>query len=277
LPGALVVGVAVAYFRDGAGPLADGFVPPVREPRHDIARQLAAQVPAGASVSASTGLVPHVSQRADVYLFPTLRDADYVFVDVVGDAYPVSPGDVYVRIRNLLERGEYGVQAADNGIILLARGSGTADLPDAFLDFARFPDTAVERERRDERSGSSDSHAIASSPVFLEGSLRLVSAALAPSGDLGPQGPLATLETVWVVQSPLPGRARPSFDVYFRDGSQQHRYDLETLWWFPPEQWLQGEFVRIDVRDVSLRDVAGWSTRVVLEGTPDAASALASD
>lgn len=42
------------------------------------------RVPAGVAVSAQTGLLPHLSERADIHEFPDLGDARYVVVDARG-------------------------------------------------------------------------------------------------------------------------------------------------------------------------------------------------
>lgn len=43
-----------------------------------------AQIPAGASIAAQSGLAPHLSQRAQIWEFPVLNDAEYVILDTQG-------------------------------------------------------------------------------------------------------------------------------------------------------------------------------------------------
>ena len=57
-------------------------------------------------------------------------------------AVSIHPGDLRRYLRDLLDSGQFGVLDAAGGYLLLARGSGGADIPDAFYDFARVdPET----------------------------------------------------------------------------------------------------------------------------------------
>jgi uncharacterized membrane protein len=49
--------------------------------------QLLDKIPAGAKVSASTILLPHIAQRRFIYYFPTVRDADYIVFSVFDNNY----------------------------------------------------------------------------------------------------------------------------------------------------------------------------------------------
>src|SRR5207249_3014213 len=97
LAGLVLVTAALAYRQAGAGPFAEGFVRPERTPHHELADRLVARIPRDARVSASSSLVPHLSQRPDVYLFPTVREAEYVALDVAATPFPISAGDTYLR------------------------------------------------------------------------------------------------------------------------------------------------------------------------------------
>ena len=96
---------------------------PAVSPRAELGRQLAASIPPYASVSASTALYPHLSQRAGAYLFPTLHDAEYVLVDVT-TPYPAGAGGAYERLHGLLTNGEYRLLAAEDGFIMLTMLQG---------------------------------------------------------------------------------------------------------------------------------------------------------
>lgn len=73
--------VAAASFLAGSpySPLAERRAPD-RSHRQAIASALD-RIPAAASVSAQGTLLPHLSQRAEVWEFPDLRESDYVVVD----------------------------------------------------------------------------------------------------------------------------------------------------------------------------------------------------
>jgi uncharacterized membrane protein len=99
--------------------------------------RFAAQVPRDAPLSASTDLYPHLSHRPRIYQFPWLGQAEWALVDVSGTT-DRHPADIRREIGRLLETG-WGVVDAADGYILLAKGRGGSDVPDAFYDFARAP------------------------------------------------------------------------------------------------------------------------------------------
>jgi alpha-D-xyloside xylohydrolase len=251
---ATVLAAAVGYHEAGIGPLVADLPAPIVLPRADLGQQLAASIPPHASVSASTTLYPHLSQRAGAYLFPTVHDAEYVFVDVT-TPYPAAPGGAYERLTGLLTGGEYRLLAAEDGFVLLKRGPAAEQpLPDRFFDFAR----AVP---------APNAVPLAS---FDDGAIEMLSAQLVPSSEVGPRGPLATLQTVWRVRRPVPERPRPQLTVWFRDGTNQTFDNQPVLWWYPPERWRQNEAVGVDVPGLALRDVVGWEADAPNDPPPSA-------
>ena len=113
-------------------------------PHHTRAAALIAQIPADAAVSAQDRLNPHVSGRETLYIFPRvtderLGDADTVFVDVTGPAWPQHPNDLRASIYALLDQG-FGVAAAEDGYLLLRRGVANRTLPDTFYSAWHVPD-----------------------------------------------------------------------------------------------------------------------------------------
>ena len=42
---------------------------------------------------------------------------------------------------------------------------------------------------------------------------------------------------------------------------QVHVWDIAPLWWNPPDQWLPGQPVTIDVPDVPIRQFVSWQAR----------------
>jgi uncharacterized membrane protein len=245
----------VAYRQAGIGPLVDGLPPPVVSRHAELGRQLAASIPKEASVAASSALYPHLSQRAEAYLFPTVRDAEYVLVDVSGGSYPAGPGGIYQRLQELRTGGDYGLLAAEDGFILMKRGvAGEQAIPDRFFDFARA-------------NNPPDASPLAS---FHDGAIELLSARLVPQGEIGPRGPLATLETVWQIRGPVPERPRPAISVRFSDGTVQTFGNLPVLWWYPPEAWHPGEPVRIDVPGLTAHQVIAWEGSAPLDPSPGA-------
>jgi hypothetical protein len=224
-------------------------------------QRLVALVPADAALSASVALVPHVSQRPKLYVFPALLDADFVLLDVTTSPAPISAGDVFLRVRTMLADGSWSVRQAEDGFQLLQRAPvvppvATDDLPPAFYTFAHAP------------PGDAPP-VLPVSRTFFGGALELVSGEMLPSPDAGvePDGPRGILRTTWRVNGPLPASIVPVFYLAMDDGSEVAAWEgAETLWWHPVERWRRGETVRIDLPSIPLRRVTGW--RATVEARP---------
>lgn len=107
----------------GVMPYSQGLIWPQVTAHDTLAQRFIDMIPASASVSAQSSLVPHLSQRANIYMFPYGVDhADYVFLDVTSDAYPYAQSDYRNVVKTLLLNGNYGILAADDGYLLLKRG-----------------------------------------------------------------------------------------------------------------------------------------------------------
>ncbi len=105
---------------------------------HDqLAQRFLQQIPPDATVAAQGDLYPHVSGRKIAYHLPDVNDAEYVWVDVAASSQTMHPNDLKRIVDNLLRSGEFGVQDAADGYLLLRRGLRERELPDAFYDFAR--------------------------------------------------------------------------------------------------------------------------------------------
>ncbi len=105
---------------------------------HDrLLSRFSSQIPAGASLSVSSDLYPHVSHRQLLYQFPVIGQAAWVLVDVSGTTDRPAT-DVHQALLGLLQAG-WGVADAADGYVLLARDGGakSAELPGSFYDFAR--------------------------------------------------------------------------------------------------------------------------------------------
>ena len=87
-----------------------------------------AEIPAGASVSTLSDIVPHLSSRQQIYLFPIVNDAEYVLFDSdpTANFWPYdSRGARDDSIRGLLPllySGEYGLVRAEDSVLLLQQG-----------------------------------------------------------------------------------------------------------------------------------------------------------
>src|SRR5207248_1146408 len=84
-------------------------------------------------------LVPRLSRRAHVYVFPAVLDADYIFLDLESTPAPTSAGDVYLRVQSLLSQGDWQVDSASDSLLLLehAPGAPPTDIADVATDLTR--------------------------------------------------------------------------------------------------------------------------------------------
>ena len=87
-----------------------------------------------------------------------------------------------------------------------------------------------------------------------------MSATLLPSPDaaIDVDGPRWILRTVWRADQPLPAGTHLDFWLTLRDGQQLHVWDIAPLWWNPPEKWIPGQQVTVDVADVPIRQFVSW-------------------
>ena len=116
--------VVYADSLSGGMPFARDFRWPHVTAHTELAEHLIGSIPLTASVSAQTRLVPHLSQRAAVYLFPYEDDvAQYILLDITGDKYPYATTQAYNReVKRVLLSEDYGVMVAQDGYLLLKRG-----------------------------------------------------------------------------------------------------------------------------------------------------------
>jgi uncharacterized membrane protein len=139
----LVLACSLGYHRyRGFSPLSVRFRWPVVTEHHHLAQQLIDRIPPTASVSAQLNLNPHVSQREKLYIFPTIEDAEYIFLDVASIG---NKDDVNTWVKEqLLENGPFGIAAAEDGYLLLQRGTESDALPDSFYTFVRVRDPYIQ-------------------------------------------------------------------------------------------------------------------------------------
>ncbi|HEX8035889.1 MAG TPA: DUF2079 domain-containing protein, partial [Ktedonobacterales bacterium] len=228
------------YEQGGHGylPWANGASWPEQTAHTRLADRLLPLIPPNASVSAQAALVPHVSHRRFIYQFPykayPASEADYIFLDVTGDLYPYGlQPQLYANIvQTLLDRHTYHVVAAQDGYLLLARGTAPDvnpanpyGLPDSFFSVARLPAGAAVPHPVEARFGSS---------------LQLVGYDIAPTAT--PRvNTYTTITTYWRVTAPLTGRYAPQLVLSRPNGSQVIMRDFVTTTWLPVDHWQPGE------------------------------------
>lgn len=118
--GALLVAGSIAFVLDGS------VLQLLREPgmspeRRAVVRDLMDVIPPDASVSAQDELLPHLSHRREVYLFPTIEKADFIVMDRLGSTYPLESEDYEVFWEAAQDPFEYDKVYDAHGFILLRR------------------------------------------------------------------------------------------------------------------------------------------------------------
>lgn len=127
LAGALLLAEAIAWTL--GSPLGPRRFDESRYQRTDhdraVARVLAA-VPDNAPLSAQSGLLPHLSQRRDVWEFPRLENAEYVVVDPTAWRSSQSVGAGYERVLRALPSLGFCPLLSEDGVTLYGRGERCA-------------------------------------------------------------------------------------------------------------------------------------------------------
>jgi uncharacterized membrane protein len=125
----LLLGITITAAREdyqfnGKLPFSQGFQWPQTTAHTQLAQKFIDKIPADASLSAQSPLLPHVSHRQFIYLFPYGDEqAQYIFLDISGDVYPFYGSVPYTyEVKRILMSGEYGVVAAQDGYLLLEKG-----------------------------------------------------------------------------------------------------------------------------------------------------------
>ncbi len=213
--------------------------------QHDLlGDQIAAEIPPGASVSAQSTLAPHVSQRETIYQFPSgAQRADYIFLDVTtGNFYPFTSPSAYVAaVRQVLASGDYRYAAAQDGYLLLKRGSGPVghgglnNSEGAFISFAYA----------DSLDGA---HTVNAS---FAGGLQLIGYQLNPPQVYRVE-PELTITTYWRVAHPLSQPQTVVMTLTGSDGSRMVFADALTQEWLPPSEWSHGATYRVETWPIYL-------------------------
>jgi hypothetical protein len=226
----------VYHWGHGYLPFGDRFRWPEVTEHHRLGEAMARQIPEGASVSALPRLHPHASNRALMYAVNRTEDGqlarvdgvEYVWLDVT-NSWPIHPNDLKRGVEGLVA-GDYGVEAAIDGWLLLRRGSGEKEMPDAFYDFAGTSDPQAQYPMRLQ--------------FLLDGEPVLESLGF----DLQMQDDSAQLTFYWRALRSLPSGLR-LYPFYFDDGTGQILEDtrlrpmIATVW-YPPDKWQVGEIVK---------------------------------
>jgi uncharacterized membrane protein len=187
---------------------------PSPTPHDRVVDTFFSQIPQGASVSTLSDLVPHLSDRESVYVFPAIQHADYVLFDAqpAANFWPFTSRnarfEAVLALAPSLLSGEYGVARTDDGVLLLERGDDQSQNPGMLR---LLLSTKVEAESLpSDFTGPSEQDNAASG-----GQARVADWALPhlEARSAAVYGPYASL---------LPGKYRVSFRLKLEPGSARH-------------------------------------------------------
>jgi len=217
---------------------------------HDrIGDEILDAIPAGSSVSAQATLVPHVSERRQIYQFPSQdMTADYVLLDVTASVYyPFETWDDYVSAAmQLLNSCQVTVADAHDGYLLLRHVDGSAQpadscdpaLPQSFFTFAYAapPKSAT--------------------PVTVDyaGEVRLVAYSLNTKQLDQEDGDPLMVTTYWRALKPVSQPLTAVITLKRPDGTRYVTSSLLQQPWLPLEDWKPGSTIRMQTPPLYLAD-----------------------
>ncbi|MEM7030133.1 MAG: DUF2079 domain-containing protein [Chloroflexota bacterium] len=106
-------------------------------PHDKIGQAVVQQIPTDVPISAQSRLYAHLSHRHIAYVYPTLTDVEYIFLDVTSDTTPFHPNNYYDDVSSLIAEGKFGILESREGYLLLKRGIDNQAFSDQFYSFAR--------------------------------------------------------------------------------------------------------------------------------------------
>lgn len=243
------------HYQIGVSPLALTFYPPPITAHDRLARDFIALIPSDASVSAQSGLYPHIAHREKAYFFPAINDARYVFLDATISSYPLTVEELYTEIQELLNSQEFAVLAAKDGYLLLERtetAEWAAGLPREFYTFAVV-------------DGETMYHPLAASFSDI---LQLVGYEYSLFNVVNAHELPATVITYWRPLRPLD--VDYGFALFFtrQDGAIAGGYTQGTAasLWYPTSAWQEGDVVRMETPILSVGRLQDVMIAVTLPG-----------
>lgn len=262
---AFVFGVYEQRIR-GYTPLTASFSWPTASAHTLLANKFVAMIPQDASVSGQSDMLPHLSNRRYVYLFPYgMVQADYDLLDVTGNIYPQTNRAAYFQqVLGLLSDPDHHVVAAQDGYLLLKRGAGPqldpADphgLPASFYTFTQLQSGQQPGARTDLRFGPS---------------LRMVGYTVSPAPTLHLNYPYLQVTTYWQVTAPLTGDDHLQIVLKSPDGTENVTSDFATTEWRPMSSWRPGHTYAVASGLIFVTNAPGSVAQIgarVLSGPPD--------
>src|SRR6266566_4715667 len=273
-----LVNVVREDFTYGSLAFSQGFTWPQVTAHDQLAQRFVDMIPPSASVSAQSNLVPHISERTNIYMFPYGNDrADYIFLDVTNYTYPLYSGQYNQDVNQILLGGNYGIVAAQDGYLLLKRGlpppgvapyspsqtgsSAIPNLPESFCSFVSVPPQQVTHPLQvdfNATDGSNDN-------------LSLVGYSFSPPDAFTANANTRYMQvtTFWRVNTPALPALR--IQVLLTNKSAKEEYsstDFPALSWCPTNNWKPGTILRATSRTLYIGNVPTGLAHVSIARLP---------
>jgi hypothetical protein len=220
-------------------------------------------VPPDAAVSASSDLYPHLASRHRLYWFPARQDATWVALDAVGTSHPLTAAELHDDALELLGSGDYAIEAADAGVIVLRRGPGGQIPGERLLGAVRSPGNDPEAGRPADMADRiqavlplsfysfADAGDVAErAPVRFGDQIDLVGWRLRRWPQVSLFGDTGTLETVWRVRAPTTEPLRFALVSVRRSDGAIVGVEPDAApgaFWLPTTHWQPERLYRLEM------------------------------
>ena len=279
LIGFVIFNVVRENYPYGSLPISRGFSWPQVTTHDTMAQRFIDLIPSSASVSAQSSLVPHLSERNSIYLFPYQDDyADYIFLDITSFTYPYTSNQYTSEVKKILLSGKYGVVAAQDGYLLLKKGLPAPGispfspeqvgdqvlpaLPDDFCSFVRESQQAVTHPLQVDFSFANSNT-----------DLSLVGYSIAPPSSFSIVTPFMQVTTYWRVNTSGPPPLKVLVLLIDKNGKQQYSsIDFPALSWCPTSSWKPGTVLRTISSTLWIGNVPNGLAHVAIALLPFASS-----
>lgn len=276
LIGFVLFNVVRQDFTYGALPFSRGFGWPKVTAHETLAQRFVDMIPASASVSAQAGLVPHISERTDIYQFPYQDDrADYIFLDITSFTYPYGSHDYTTEVKRVLLSGNYGIVAAQDGYLLLERGlpspglapyspvhdgaDAVPNLPENFCSFVQVSKQAVTHSLQVDFSPNDGTGA----------NVSLVGYSMAPPNSFSAATRFLQFTAYWKVSTASTPPLRVLLLLIDKNGKEQFSsIDFPAISWCPTSTWKPGMVLRTASSALYIGNVPGGLAHVAIALLP---------
>lgn len=92
-----------------------------RLPQYNYIQQALSTLPPNAAISAQSPLVPRLSNRVKIYLYPEIYDADFIVLNSNLDSYPLPKPDLLNRIKILANSPFWKIYQQSFGLIIFSK------------------------------------------------------------------------------------------------------------------------------------------------------------